>query len=152
MPPNRAVIDTSVLLRFPLPSRNQARAVDLSVEAALVGAFDVLLPPELLAEVVDKLATKRYLAERIDPRRVRILTLLLERTAILLAPYDGPFPSLTRDAKDDYLLAYALRDRADYLVSGDRDLLDLAPEIALPKIVDPGVFLGALRDRGLVDR
>ena len=34
-------------------------------------------------------------------------------------------PAVTRDPKDDYLLAYALVGQADYLVTGDNDLLTL---------------------------
>ena len=55
---------------------------------------------------------------------------------------------MARDPEDDYLLAYARRDRADFLVTGDRDLL--APEFAEPRILDPGAFVRELRDRGLV--
>ena len=65
----RALVDASVLLRFPLPSRNPARAVDLI---------------------------------------------------------------------------------ADFLVTGDRDLLALAPAYDPPRIVIPGAFVSELRARGLV--
>ena len=34
-------------------------------------------------------------------------------------------PAVTRDPKDDYLLAYGLVGEADYLVTGDEDLLVL---------------------------
>lgn len=45
-------------------------------------------------------------------------------------------PAITRDPKDDYLVALALRERVDALVSGDRDLLDAglgAPPIWSPR-------------------
>ena len=48
-------------------------------------------------------------------------------------------PVVTRDAKDDYLLAYALVGQADYLVTGDEDLLVLQ-EIEGLKIVNPTQF------------
>lgn len=146
----RVLIDASVLLRFALPSPNPARAVDLIVLAALAGLFDLLLPRELLIEVTDKLATSAYLAARVSPRAVDTLIGLFDVVAVPLAPYAAPFPATTRDPRDDYLIAYALRDQAEFLVTGDRDLLALAPELARPRIVDPGAFVRLLRDRGLV--
>jgi len=148
----RTLIDASVLLRDPLPSRNPARAVDLIVAAAVAGAFDLLVPADLLDEITDKLATDPYISTRASPPHVDVLTGLLRRQAISLPPYRGPLPSLTRDPKDDYLLAYALRDRADYLVTGDRDLLVLAPDFPSTRIVDPGAFVRDLRLRGRLDR
>jgi predicted nucleic acid-binding protein len=45
---------------------------------------------------------------------------------------------LSRDSDDDYILALAQRERADYVISGDKDLLVLQiPEIS---IVTPAEF------------
>lgn len=148
----RALIDASVLLRYPLPSRNPARAVDLIVAAAVARTFALLVPSDLLDEMAEKLESDPYLSTRVSLLRVDVLTGLLRHRAIPLSPYPGPFPPRTRDPKDDYLLAYALRDRADYLVTGDRDLLVLAPDFPAPRIVDPGAFVRELRARGLLAR
>jgi len=43
----------------------------------------------------------------------------------------GALPVVVRDPKDEKLLACALHGRADYLVSGDRDLLELDGNLAL---------------------
>ncbi|MEM7533787.1 MAG: putative toxin-antitoxin system toxin component, PIN family, partial [Chloroflexota bacterium] len=43
-------------------------------------------------------------------------------------------PQICRDPKDDYLLAYAIAGKADYIVTGDKDLLVLE-EIEGVKIV-----------------
>ena len=43
--------------------------------------------------------------------------------AMLVEPEAGP--ELCRDPKDDYLLYTAIAAQADYLVSGDNDLLTL---------------------------
>ena len=147
----RVIIDPSVLIRALLPSTNPTRAVDLILGAAKSGSYLLLLPPELLTELSDKLERRPYLAERISPERRRAFLALLDDIGIPVHPFVGPFPALTRDPGDDYLLAYALRDRADYLVTGDRDLLALAPNIASPRIVDPGAFVRELCDRGLID-
>jgi predicted nucleic acid-binding protein len=53
-------------------------------------------------------------------------------------------PEISRDPQDDYLLALAVVHEADYLVTRDRDLLDLG-EVVGVKIVDPVTFLALLR-------
>ena len=53
---------------------------------------------------------------------------------------EEPIPTITRDVKDDYLLAYALVGRADYLVTGDKDLLILRGLITGLEIVTPLQF------------
>jgi len=51
-------------------------------------------------------------------------------------------PGITPDPDDDYLIALARATQADYLVSGDRHLLDLAdPE---PPVLTPRQFLDLL--------
>ena len=147
-PRARALIDTSILARALLASENPARAVDLILAAAAAGAFALLLPPELLVELSDLLATRPYFVARVTPERREEFLALLEEVGIPTFPYRGPFPALTRDPGDDYLLAYALRDRADFLVTGDRDLLDLADAYEQPRIVDAGAFVRELRARG----
>ncbi len=49
-------------------------------------------------------------------------------------------PAVTRDPKDDYLIAYALVGEADYLVTGDQELLVIG-QIDTVKIVTPRDFL-----------
>lgn len=50
---------------------------------------------------------------------------------------------VSRDPDDDYLVALALDARADRLVTGDPDLLELV-EPPVP-VVSPGVFVAELR-------
>lgn len=101
-----------------------------------------------MVELADLLATRPYFVARVEPEQREAFLGLLARIGTAIVPYLGPFPALTRDPDDDYLLAYALRDRADFLVSGDLDLLDLADAYALPRIVDAGAFVRALRALG----
>jgi hypothetical protein len=53
---------------------------------------------------------------------------------------------VTRDPKDDYLIAYALVGAADYRVTGDRDLLVLG-QVDDVKIVTPRAFATLLEGR-----
>jgi predicted nucleic acid-binding protein len=51
-----------------------------------------------------------------------------------------PIPAVTRDPKDDYLLAYVLIGGADYLVTDDEDLLALQQQIHELEILTPRQF------------
>lgn len=141
----RVLIDTSVLSRALLALENPARAVDLILAAAVAGAFDLLIPAELLIELSDLLTDQPYFATRVTTnQRMRFLQ-VLEEVGTPTFPSLGPFPRLTRDPDDDYLLAFAIRDGADILVTGDHvtgdhGLLDLATVVDSPSIVDAGRF------------
>lgn len=57
----------------------------------------------------------------------------------------------SRDPKDDIFLACALAGQCDYLVTGDRDLLDLQghPGLGQLRIVTPREFLEAVKESEL---
>ncbi len=146
----RVLIDTSVLSRTLLASENPARAVDLILAAAFAGTFELLIPAELLVELSNLLTDRPYFATRVTTdQRTRFLQ-VLEEVGTPTFSYLGPFPRLPRDADDDYLLAYAMRDGVDILVTGDHDLLDLAAVVDSPRIVDAGRFVRDLRALGLI--
>ncbi|CAA9567676.1 MAG: hypothetical protein AVDCRST_MAG19-2434 [uncultured Thermomicrobiales bacterium] len=128
----RSLGDGSLLLRFTIPSPHPAGAVDVIVSAALGGAFELLLPSEPATEPTGRLVTGPYMVTRAIPRRAGTFLARLVERAIPL-----PFPPLTRDPKDNPLLADARRDRAHYLATGARDLLVPAPD-----------FVRGLRERG----
>ena len=52
--------------------------------------------------------------------------------------------AVSRDPKDDKFLAVAVAGRADYLISGDKDLLVLEKVGSVP-IVSPAAFLAAVK-------
>ncbi len=62
----------------------------------------------------------------------------------IIPEINEPIPKVTRDWKDDYLLAYALVGQADYLVTGDNDLLVLQ-QVGNLSIVSPQEFLKTLQ-------
>ncbi len=105
--------------------------------------FVLLVPNELPQELTRKVSTKRYLARRIPQTVLEELLALLVHTGHLFAPSLGKMSAISRDPKDDYLLAYVLSAEADYIVTGDNDLLVLEA-IAGIKIVTPTIFLSIL--------
>jgi uncharacterized protein len=59
---------------------------------------------------------------------------------------DPPMKRIVRDPKDDPILATAISEQADYLVSYDRDLLDLGQPYGV-HCVTPRAFITALLSR-----
>jgi len=60
--------------------------------------------------------------------------------------YERVPPVLVRDQQDEHILAAAVAGHADYLVTGDRDLLvlDGDPALGSLRIVTPAAFLSIL--------
>lgn len=91
---------------------------------------------ELLQEYQEVISRKRFQKTISETQIIRFLSLVLPKltsTTITTAVRLG------RDAKDNYLLAMALECNADYLVSGDADLLVLK-QIGNTKIVKMSEF------------
>jgi predicted nucleic acid-binding protein len=66
------------------------------------------------------------------------------RDQIVVPKPDEPHPLPIRDADDRWVLASAVAGKADVLVTGDSDLLEIAPQAPLP-IVDPRGFWDMVR-------
>lgn len=143
----RVLLDANLFLSFLLHPDRESAASGL-VRAALAGHFVLLVPEGLLAEIETQGKEKPYLAARIAPAALRELLDLVADAAELIPPIPEPLPALTRDPKDDYLVAYAVVGRADYLVTGDLDLLTLG-EVEGVQIVTPRDFVDRMsRDPG----
>jgi putative PIN family toxin of toxin-antitoxin system len=122
----RVVIDTNVLISsLLLATCMSAQAVDKAVtNAQLVATM------ETLRELIEKLHSPNC------DRYVR-----LERVASLVEIIDV-LQSIraSRDPKDDKFLEAAVNGRADVIVTGDEDLLDLNPFRGIA-IVTPAAYL-----------
>jgi uncharacterized protein len=104
----------------------------------LEGAFELVVSEALIAELGRALAYSK-LREYISPEEGADFIVLLRATASILAEAER-HDHASRDPGDDYLLALA-NSSASILVSGDRDLLVLAPDLP---IQEPGAFLEQL--------
>ena len=129
----RVVIDTNVLISGLLSTTSTpAQAVEKAVtKAQLVATLDTL------RELIEKLHSPTF-----DPyvRRER-RDALLERVASVVEIIDVLQPiRASRDAKDDKFLEAAVNGRANVIVTGDKDLLDLNPFRGVA-IVTPAEYL-----------
>jgi putative PIN family toxin of toxin-antitoxin system len=134
----RAVLDTNILVAALISRTGTPAALVLSW---LNGEFELVISEQLLAELARALAYPRIQKRVSAPEAAAFIQLLRESTTIAVDPEAGPQRS--RDAGDDYLIRLA-ESCAAVLVSGDDDLLELAP--ALPVMSAAG-FAAQLRNR-----
>ena len=138
----RTLFDANVFISYLLrPARGGT--IGTLLDAAFAGVFTLLVADSLLEEFTRRVMTKPYLAQHISRHDLDVFAAALLAIAERIPTITSPIPAVVRDPKDDYLLAYALVGRADYLVTGDRDLLDLPPLAGL-MIVTPAAFAAAL--------
>ncbi len=138
----RAVVDANPLVNFLLTSSSTSPIVFI-LRAAIAGRFRMLVASETIGEVRDTTAKKPYLAARISDRDIEALLRTLRSIADILPALTETIPVVCRDRKDDYLLAHAARAQADYLITGDDDLLVLGNHAGV-EIVSPSAFIERL--------
>lgn len=126
----RVLVDTNLYIAY-LLKPHPDHFVSLLLEAAESGHITLLAPEALLTEIGQTVKRKPHLLELVTVAWLDRFLSLLEAICEAIPRLEEPIPPITRDPKDDYLLAYAIVGQADYLVSGDKDLLDLPP---LPQV------------------
>jgi putative PIN family toxin of toxin-antitoxin system len=135
----RAVVDTNILIRALIKPQGTVGPVLTRLRD---GDYTLLYAEPLLDELVAKLALPRirekYRLTDDDVETVLALILLRGEPVV-------PRRHITacRDPKDNVVLEVAVAGKADYIVTGDDDLLVLHPFEGFP-IVGPAEFLRAL--------
>jgi uncharacterized protein len=129
----RVVIDTNVLISsLFLTTSTPARAVEKAVTKA-----QLVATTETLREVIERLLLPKF--DRYVRRERR--EALLQRVASLVEIVEVlQHIRASRDPKDDKFLDAAVNGRADVIVTGDNDLLDLNPYRGIA-IVTPADYL-----------
>jgi putative PIN family toxin of toxin-antitoxin system len=136
----RAVLDTNVLVSGLISDHSPPREL---VDAWLDGQYILVTSLHQVEELNHVLAYPR-IASRLrlsDAEVDLILAGLLSQGQVV--PGALQLPGVTRDPKYDPLVACAVEGAADYLVSGDRDLLDLG-ETENIRMVTPREFVEIL--------
>lgn len=139
----RVLFDTNIFISY-LLSADKENIIQSIIEAGFSGDYTLLLPAEVLDELGKKLTEKKYLAEHISTHLANEFVNALSTVARVISTITESIPEVSRDKKDDYLLAYAVVGKADYLVTGDNDL-QVLKEVEGVKIVSPAEFLHKLK-------
>ena len=136
----QAVIDTNILVRAFIRPQGTVGPV---LSELRDGRYLLVYSDELLKELVEVLGRPRLRTKyQIEEQQMRdLLDLIVLRGEPVL-----PIRKIgaCRDPDDNAVLEAAVAARADFIVSGDEDLLVLHPFEGIP-IVGPADFLARLR-------
>ena len=136
----KALLDTNALVSVLLRPDGVSRQI---FQRWLDGEFELAISPGTLLELADVLPRphifkKYHLTEQLISQHLDTL-----RTEAEVAPGSLALDVVPDDPKDNHVLAAALETHCEYIVSGDRHLLDLH-EFQGVKIVTPRDFLTLL--------
>ena len=127
----RVIVDTNCWISF-LIGRRLSRLVDLLSNERI----QLVLCNELLEEIRDVTSRPKF-AKYFPKEDVESLIEFMQLIGEVFDPQQQV--AICRDEADDYLLALAIEAKANYLVTGDQDLLVLQ-KIGTCRIVDASSF------------
>jgi putative PIN family toxin of toxin-antitoxin system len=142
-PKTRAVLDTNVLVSSLVAEHGPPRRI---LDAWLEGRYVLVTSLHLVEELIHVLSYPR-IAERLrldEDELAAILAGLLSKAEV--TPGHLHLPGVTRDPKDDAVVACAKEGEADYIVSGDQDLLVLSEYEGI-QVITPRRFMEILEKK-----
>lgn len=126
MPPHKeripVVLDTNVIVGFYQSKAGRAQSVNAAIMRLWLvrRELQIIISAEIVAEYFEVLERLNVETRRIENFRRQ----LRERpTVTLVTP--GPQPTESRDPDDNVMLAAAVAGKAKFLITNDRDLLDI---------------------------
>lgn len=132
----RVVIDTQIFLRAAANPRSLVHKILL----AMTDRYHLIFSKEIRAEihhVLHRPELRKKFPHLTDEVASRVLT-RLDAADLIVLP--DPVPQVSRDPKDDIFIACAVEGKADFLVSEDKDLLDIGEHEGVRVINVPTFF------------
>lgn len=138
MPPLRTVLDANVVISALIrPASPPGRILRIGIEGT---ALRLITSHPLLLELESALEYPRLVRYlRMSRQEIKEFVILLEQVADPVNISDYTAPGICRDPDDEPYICTALAGRADCIVSGDKDLLDLKVVEHIP-IMTPADF------------
>jgi uncharacterized protein len=134
----RVVLDTNVVLSALLFARGRLAPLRMAWQ---LRAFHPLVSKPTTEELMRALTYPKF---KLTPEdRLELVADYLPYCTVVRVPAKPPRTPPCRDRFDVAFLQLAVAGKADYLVSGDKDLLDLAGQIRCA-IVTPERFLSVM--------
>jgi putative PIN family toxin of toxin-antitoxin system len=143
--PPRVILDTNVFVSGLINPHRQPAQVLSAYEN---GALTLLLVPALVSELGRVLRRPAIQCRHgLSESQLSGFLLRIISSADVVSPL-ADLPITVRDPKDEMFLAAALGGHADYILTGDADLLSLngASELGTLQIVTVSAFLDTLSD------
>jgi putative PIN family toxin of toxin-antitoxin system len=135
----RVVVDTNVLVRAVIRPQGTVGPMLLRLRQ---GEYTLLTSRALLEELIDVLNRPRIRGKyHLTDQDIQTVVGLLLLRGEQVMPTERIVTC--RDPRDDKFLEVAVAGKADVIVSGDQDLLDLHPYAGIA-IVPPNIFLRML--------
>ena len=119
----RVVIDTNVLISAVIKPKSR---MGLIIQRLHQSEYTLVFSPEMLEELVEVYSRPKIQQKyHLDQEALNtIVGVIVTRGESIVPTTDV---NICRDPDDDMLLSLALDGHADYIVSGDGDLLSLSP-------------------------
>jgi len=133
----KVVIDTNVFIGILLKSNNCLKIR----EAFLDDCIDIIISPEIISELITTLKKPKFKNIFSHKDIKELLTLIKQDIEIKKSVGNL---HICRDTKDNHILECAIAGRADFIVTGDKDLLSLKSFRGI-LIVNPADFLHILK-------
>ncbi|MDH3249736.1 MAG: putative toxin-antitoxin system toxin component, PIN family [Acidimicrobiia bacterium] len=131
----RVVLDANIWVSAAIRTGPAHRIVQSWLSAS--GSFEVVICTALIAEVEEVLTQRprmrKWIALDVAEHFVETLRVLAD-----VVPDPVEVEATTRDVDDDYLVALAREHGADYIVTGDKDLLEWPDQ--RPPVLAPAAF------------
>ena len=137
----RAVLDTNTLVSAVI---NVTSSVASEIyQSCKEKRFLLIISPSILAEVDNVLLRDSVMKshKRSTQELQEIIREMIEVSSIVQGRIKI---EIVRDPDDDKIISAAIEGKADYIISRDRDLLDLKQYQGI-KIITPEEFMGILR-------
>ena len=135
------VIDTNVLVSCLFKQNSRINRI---LRHLIDGEYQLLYSDETVKELNDVLLRPRISRNILKDWDIAELLVLLRFRGMRVFPKTGI--NVCRDPEDDKFLELAVDGHADYIVSGDKDLLALHPFQGIP-IITPATFLDLFEKR-----
>ena len=135
----RVTVDNNVVISAFLWGGNPRRVLN----AARSGTIDIFTSAELLAELSDVLSRRQFEKPLIAVNSSADAILDQYRALAHKVRAKDIEPVILRDPDDDSVLACAISSGSDFIVTGDKDLLDIKEYRSIP-ILMPKVFLDVI--------
>jgi uncharacterized protein len=134
MPITKIIIDTNLWVSMAMGSRVVSEQI-LSIISST--NIEIFASTELLDELTETLVKPRLRPYLTNQRTQHLFDLIWLKTHLITV---NTSVSVCRDAKDNFILNLAIDANADYIITGDKDLLVLHP-FGTIKIITIGDFL-----------
>lgn len=128
----RVVLDTNIFVSGLLSKTGLPAKI---LDAWRAGQYLVITSPPIVAEIRHVLETPRMRKKYfITSGDIEQLIILLEKDALIVPGHTDVKNAIPDDPSDEMFLACAMDAAADYIVSGDRHLLDISEYKGIPII------------------